>query len=189
MPFPHVLKSESRTSSLFLLSVTSSKMLSPTSPLKQPNLPQVMVCCLPLWSFLPTVIVQYHITPYLWICSLWPILDLKLIESRDSVIFIASTWSLNNALSSLNTCQRNKWNSVCVSVCVHTHSVAPNSLQPHGLQPARLLCPWDFQVKNTGVGCHFLLHGSFSIQGLNLRLQRLLHWQADSLPLSPLGSP
>ena len=27
-------------------------------------------------------------------------------------------------------------------------------LQPHGLQPTRLLCPWDFPGKNTGVGCH-----------------------------------
>ena len=29
-------------------------------------------------------------------------------------------------------------------------------LWPHGLQPIRLLCPWDFPGKNTGVGCHFL---------------------------------
>ena len=36
-------------------------------------------------------------------------------------------------------------------------SVVPNSLRPHGPQPARLLCPWDFPVKNTGMGCHFLL--------------------------------
>ena len=31
------------------------------------------------------------------------------------------------------------------------------TLRPRGLQPARLLCPWDFSGKNTGVGCHFLL--------------------------------
>ena len=37
------------------------------------------------------------------------------------------------------------------------HSVVSNSLQPHGLQPTRLLRPWDFPGKNTGVGCHFLL--------------------------------
>ena len=30
-------------------------------------------------------------------------------------------------------------------------------LWPHGLQPTRLLCPWDFPGKKTGVGCHFLL--------------------------------
>ena len=33
----------------------------------------------------------------------------------------------------------------------------------------------------SGVGCHFLLQGIFSTQGSNLCL---LHWQADSLPLS-----
>ena len=33
-------------------------------------------------------------------------------------------------------------------------------LRPYGLQPARLLCPWDFPGKTTGVGCHFLLQGS-----------------------------
>ena len=31
------------------------------------------------------------------------------------------------------------------------------TLQPHGLQPARLLGPWNFLGKNTRVGCHFLL--------------------------------
>ena len=29
--------------------------------------------------------------------------------------------------------------------------------RPHGLQPTRLLHPWDSPGKNTGVGCHFLL--------------------------------
>jgi len=27
--------------------------------------------------------------------------------------------------------------------------------------PTRLLCPWDFPDKNTGMGCHFLLQGIF----------------------------
>ena len=31
-------------------------------------------------------------------------------------------------------------------------------LRPHGLQPARLLRPWDSPGKNIRVGCHFLLH-------------------------------
>ena len=29
-----------------------------------------------------------------------------------------------------------------------------DSSQPHGPQPTRLLCPWDFPGKGTGVGCH-----------------------------------
>ena len=36
-------------------------------------------------------------------------------------------------------------------------SVMSDSLRPHGLQPTRLLHPWDFPGKCTGVGCHCLL--------------------------------
>ena len=36
-------------------------------------------------------------------------------------------------------------------------SVVPDSQRPHGLQPTRLLHPWDFPGKSTGVGCHRLL--------------------------------
>ena len=38
-----------------------------------------------------------------------------------------------------------------------SHVVVSNSLRPHGLQPTRLLCPWDFPGNSTGVGCHCLL--------------------------------
>ena len=56
-----------------------------------------------------------------------------------------------------------KWKSVSCSVM-------SNSLRPHWLQPARLLCPWNSLGKNTGVGCHFLLEGLFLTQGSNLCL-------------------
>ena len=52
--------------------------------------------------------------------------------------------------------------------------------------PTRLLCPWDSPGQNTGVGCHTLLRGIIPTQGSN---PCLLHWQADSLPPSHLGSP
>ena len=42
-----------------------------------------------------------------------------------------------------------------------------NSLQPHGLQPARLLSSWDSPGKNTGAGCHALLQGIFPTQVSN----------------------
>ena len=38
-----------------------------------------------------------------------------------------------------------------------SRSVVSDSLPPHGLQPTRLLRPWDFPSKSTGVGCHCLL--------------------------------
>ena len=79
---------------------------------------------------------------------------------------------------------------MCTRTCPHmlSSSVVSDSLQPHGLQPARLLCPQNFLGKNTGVDCHSLLQGIFLTQGLNPSLLHLLHWQADSLPLSCLGS-
>ena len=46
------------------------------------------------------------------------------------------------------------------------------TLQPHGLQPTSLLCPWDFPGKSTGVVCQFLLQGIFPTQGSNLGLPR-----------------
>ena len=55
-----------------------------------------------------------------------------------------------------------------LKVCISC-SVVSDSLQDHGLQPARLLCPWN-SGKNTGLGSHSLLQGIFLTQGLNLGL-------------------
>ena len=47
--------------------------------------------------------------------------------------------------------------------------------------------PWTEELgelQDTGVGCHALLQGIF----LTHSLLRVLHWQADSLPLHHLGS-
>ena len=68
------------------------------------------------------------------------------------------------------------------------------------LYPARLLCPWDFPGKNTGVGCLFLFQGSFLTQGTNpcplclLQLLLLLShfsrvWLCNPIDGSPEGSP
>ena len=79
---------------------------------------------------------------------------------------------------------------MCVCVCVGMparvplHAQLSNSLPPHGLWSARLLCPWDFPGKSTAVGCHFLLQRIFLTQGWN---PHLLRWQADSLPSEHLG--
>ena len=59
-----------------------------------------------------------------------------------------------------------------------------DSLWPRGLSPTRLLCPWDFPRKNTGVDCHSLLQGTFPIQGSNVGL---LHFRQILYFLSHLG--
>ena len=63
-----------------------------------------------------------------------------------------------------------------------------DSVRPYGVWPARFLCPWDFAGKNTGVGCHFLLQGIFPA-GIEPTPSASPALQADSLPLSPWGSP
>ena len=35
-----------------------------------------------------------------------------------------------------------------------SHSIVSDSSRPPGLQPTRILHPWDFPGKSTGVGCH-----------------------------------
>ena len=67
-------------------------------------------------------------------------------------------------------------------------SVMSDCLQLHRLEPTRLSSPWNSPGKNTKVCFHVLLQGIFLTQGSNPHLLPLLHWQADSLPLSHLES-
>ena len=69
---------------------------------------------------------------------------------------------------------------VCVSM--HMRVLTPSVVSDFGTPwtvPARLLHPWDFPGKISGVGCHFLLPGIFPTQGSNLHP---LHWKAKSHP-------
>ena len=69
------------------------------------------------------------------------------------------------------------------SSCCLVSKLCPPLLWSHGLLPARLICPWYFPGKNTGMGCHFLLQEIFLTQGLN---PRLLHcrWILDFSAIS-----
>ena len=55
-----------------------------------------------------------------------------------------------------------------------SRSVVSDAQRPHGLQPSRLLHPWDFPGKSTGVGCHCLLW-VISLVIFNLRID-LFEW-------------
>ena len=65
-------------------------------------------------------------------------------------------------------------------------SVVSDSFRLCGLQPPRLLCPWDSPGKNTWVGCHFLLQGDLPNSGIEPGSPTL---QADALPCEPPGKP
>ena len=75
--------------------------------------------------------------------------------------------------------------SVIWSEVKWSRSVVSDSLRPHRLQPNRLLHPWDFPGKNTGVGCYFLLQGIFPTQELN---PGFLHCRQMLYPLSHQGT-
>ena len=63
-----------------------------------------------------------------------------------------------------------------------SRSVVSDSVRPHRQQPTRLLCPWDFPGKSTGVGCHCLLRetpgvtGKFGLGVQNEAGQRLIEF-------------
>ena len=56
--------------------------------------------------------------------------------------------------------------NLCAGMHAKSLQLCLTLLQPHGLQSARLLCPWDSPGKNTGVGYHALLQGNLSISGI-----------------------
>ena len=77
------------------------------------------------------------------------------------------------------------WESMHFCCAVLSRSIMSDSIWPHGLWPARLLCPWNSPGKNTGRGCHSLLQGIFP----NTRVKpRSLALQADSLLPEPSGT-
>ena len=63
-------------------------------------------------------------------------------------------------------------------------SVVFDSLRPHGLQPASLLCSWNSPGENTGVASHSLLQEIFPDPGIEPGSPEL---QADALLSEPPG--
>ena len=72
---------------------------------------------------------------------------------------------------------------VCVCVCISLSAVSV-SLEPQGLYPTRLLCPWNSPGKNTGVDCHPFFRGSSWPRGWTW----VSTLQVHSLPSEPPGN-
>ena len=68
-------------------------------------------------------------------------------------------WSELPFPSPMNESEKWKW----------SRSVTSDSQRPHGLQPTRLLHPWDFLGKSTGVNCHHLLWMAIESEGFQER--------------------
>ena len=75
---------------------------------------------------------------------------------------------------------------VCVSVL--SLSVMFDSLQPYGLFPTMLLCPWAYSGKDTAMGCYAHLQGIFLTQISNpcLHVSCISSWNLYSWAQSAL---
>ena len=68
-------------------------------------------------------------------------------------------------------------------------------LRPEGLQPTRVLCPWDSPGRDTGVGCHALLQGSSRqqdethVSGVPCTGRRILHTEPSGKPCWVCSGP
>ena len=113
----------------------------------------------------------------------WIINKVLLYGTWNSVQCYVATWmggefGGEGMVKSLR-CSPERIGRLLISDCCLVGKRCRTLSRAHGLQPARLLHPWDSPGRNTAAGCHFLLQGIFPTQGLNpSRLRR----QADSLP-------
>ena len=114
----------------------------PTEPLKKPIEYENLSIYPSVWDFLQLLLLSHFSRVRL--CN--PI-DGSPPGSPVPGILQQEHWSGLPFPSPMHESEKLKWN----------HSVMSDSEWPHGLQPTRLLCPWDFPGKSTGAGCHCLL--------------------------------
>ena len=97
-------------------------------------------------------------------------INILLSRFRRVRLCVTPEMAAHQAPPSLGFSRQEHWNGLPFPSPMHesekwkwSRSVVSNSLQPHGLQPTRLLRTWDFPGKSTGVGCHRLLWSIYYI--------------------------
>ena len=119
----------------------------------------------------------------------WLLLLLLLSHFSCVWLCVTSQMAAHQAPPSLGFSRQEHWSGLPFPFPMHesekwkwSHSVKSDSSWPHGLQPTRLLPPWDFPGKSTGVGCHCLLWetpgltGKFGLGIRNEAGQRLIQF-------------
>ena len=93
------------------------------------------------------------------------IISKLLLLSRFSLVWLCATpeMTAHQAPPSLGFSRQEHWSGLPFPSPMHESekwkwscSVMSDCSRPHGLHPTRLLHPWDFPGKSTGVGCHCL---------------------------------
>ena len=94
---------------------------------------------------------------------------LLLLLSHFSCVWLCATpqTAAHQAPQSLGFSRQEHWSGLPFPSPIHesekwkwSRSVMSYPQRPHGLQCTRLLRPWDFPGKSSGVGCHCLLHAT-----------------------------
>ena len=107
------------------------------------------------------------------------LLLLLLLLSRFSRVQFCATpeMAAHQASPSLGFSRQKHWSGLPFPSPMHesekwkwSRLVVSESLRPHGLQPTRLLHPWDFPGKSTGVGCHCLLQFILNLRKNNINV-------------------
>ena len=96
--------------------------------------------------------IQYNIT-YMW--NLEKMVAMNLLQSRSRDINLENiTWILRGETKSgMNwDIEIDIYDIQTLLMCCAVRLVVSDSLQPRGLQPARLLCPWGFSGKELWSG-------------------------------------
>ena len=113
---------------------------------------------------------------------------LLLLLSRFSRVWLCATpqRAAHQAPPSLGFFRQEHWSGLPFPSPMHesekwkwSRSVVSNSLRPHGLQPTRLLRPWDFPGKSTRVGCNCLLQNKYAFPLNNLALEKNSHFEEN----------
>ena len=106
---------------------------------------------------------------------------LLLLLSHFSRSWLCATpqMAAHQAPASLGFSRQEQWSGVS-DKWKWSFSVVSDSQPPHGLQPTRLLRPWDFPGKSIGVGCHCL-----PLSPIKVELTTLSHWTQDLILLKP----
>ena len=107
---------------------------------------------------------------------------LLLLLSRFSCVQLCATpeTAAHQAPPSLGFSRQEHWSGLPFPSPIHENekwkwscSVVSNCSWPHGLQPTRLLRPWDFPGKSTVAGSHCLLHPFIQQQTSK---ETMFHW-------------
>ena len=90
-------------------------------------------------------------------------INCKCVKLLSHVWLSVAPWTASHPLS-IGFSRQEHWSGLPFPSPMHegekwkwSHSVMSDPQRCYGLQPTRLLRPWDFPGKSTGVGCHCLL--------------------------------